>query len=250
MAVPRYLKGCSGDKRVPVGSSLWICAMPCHQNLQGHTKPRHIAQHFDNLIPMGSSPSYPSDMTRCVASYSLTIRSNGLLFLGPSFPTRICCSTKLLAPWTCNQKELCRMYLTKLHRCVSVLCLHLLTAPHAGCTPIAIAYHDQRCQSHLRYGQRLSARARLIQAQKLRESSDVSVGEEAGSASNTGHSLVSEILEQTHQAAGADKKNKAHDMFHLFKRIEKLNREGWSSNFGAVSSLSACCYVTSVTLAH
>lgn len=93
------------------------------------------------------------------------------------------------------------------------------------------------------------AYARLVQAQKLRESGDVSTSD-PGAASeeaenmekaareevplgrkNTGHSLASEILEQKRQAAGADKKDKAHGLFYLFKRMGKLNREGWSSYF-------------------
>lgn len=93
------------------------------------------------------------------------------------------------------------------------------------------------------------AYARLVQAQKLRESGDVSAsdpaaaGEEAENMEkvareevplgrkNTGHSLASEILEQKRQAAGADKEDKAHGLFYLFKRMGKLNREGWSSYF-------------------
>jgi ATP-binding cassette subfamily B (MDR/TAP) protein 1 len=91
------------------------------------------------------------------------------------------------------------------------------------------------------------AYARLVQAQKLRESGDTYTddGSNAGAEQedmekaareevplgrkNTGHSLASEILEQKRQAAGADKKDKAHGLVYLFKRMGKLNREGWSS---------------------
>jgi len=102
------------------------------------------------------------------------------------------------------------------------------------------------------------AYARLVQAQKLRESNDSHAagtdtpedGEEPQDMEklareevplgrkNTGRSLASEILEQKVQAQQGEKEKGDHSLPYLFKRMAQLNREGWSSY--VIGSIFAC----------
>lgn len=103
------------------------------------------------------------------------------------------------------------------------------------------------------------AYARLVQAQKLRESREIVGDADSTSAAsneqedmekaareevplgrkNTGHSLASEILEQKQNAQGDKKDTGDHGLFYVLMRMGKLNREGWSSYMiGSVFAIS------------
>ena len=98
------------------------------------------------------------------------------------------------------------------------------------------------------------AYARLVAAQRLRETRDVAdidnvIGESSGSGKavedhrdiekealeeiplgrrNTSRSLASEILEQR-KAQGLAKREKEYSMFYLFRRMGRINKEEWKS---------------------
>ena len=104
------------------------------------------------------------------------------------------------------------------------------------------------------------AYARLVQAQKLRDSDDagdIKDSEDVETAArkevplgrrNTGHSLASEIMEQKKRAE--KEKGPDHSISYLFLRMGKIIKESWRSYlFGSICAICTSSVQSGITVA-